>query len=136
MGNPYPADVLREDGSVDRDGFVTFTDPSNQPGPGPNPITSGALTAQAITTATAFQPSTTRGVTVAIAASFDAASTDATMKVELSPDDTTFTTLATVTVPHATQPVNGLVELYTLPVPMGWWVKVTLTNVTVSAVKY
>lgn len=32
VANPYPAQILRDDGSVDRDGFVDFTDPDNQPG--------------------------------------------------------------------------------------------------------
>jgi hypothetical protein len=41
MGSPYAASILREDVSVDREGFVSFTDPGNQPAVlrGPFPFT-------------------------------------------------------------------------------------------------
>ena len=32
MSNPYPANVLRPDGTVSQEGFVNFTDSENQPG--------------------------------------------------------------------------------------------------------
>jgi hypothetical protein len=32
MANPYPANILRADETIDREGYVDFTDPDNQPG--------------------------------------------------------------------------------------------------------
>jgi len=135
-GSTYPANVEDGSGEVRIEGFVEFADSSNQPQPASNPITSGSLPTQSISSGTAFQPSATNAQTLAIAATYDASSADATCKIELSPDNSTFTTLATVTIPHATVPASGLILLHVVPVPQAWYCKVTLTHVTVTAVKY
>ena len=79
MGNPYPANVLRPDGTVSQEGFVDFTDSENQPGGGG---TGGLIASLAFTYATAdlnegvaiFTPAVGTVITdiwVAIATAFD-----------------------------------------------------------------
>jgi hypothetical protein len=64
------------------------------------------------------------------------ATSDATCKVELSPDNSTFSTLATTKIPNATNPANGEVQLVSVRVPAAWWVKLTLSHVTVTSATY
>ena len=101
-----------------------------------NPIASGALPTVTLSSGTAAQVATGRNVTLALALTFDASAADATAKIELSPDNSTFSTLATCKIPNATNPASGEVELVTVPVPAGWWVKVTVSHVTITSATY
>lgn len=101
-----------------------------------NPIVSGALPTVSPSSGTALQISTGRNVTLALALTYDASAADATCKVELSPDNSTFSTLATTKIPNASNPANGEVQLVNVPVPAGWWVKLTVTHVTITSATY
>jgi hypothetical protein len=39
-------------------------------------------------------------------------------------------------IPNATNPANGEVQLVSVRVPAAWWVKLTLSHVTVTAATY
>jgi hypothetical protein len=132
----YPANMENADGSVRLAGEIEFTSGTNQPQPNVNPVTSGALPTVQLVSTTGAQVSTTRSVTTVTPVTYDASAADAKLKVEISPDNSTYSTLGTVTVPFATQPVNGLIELLTLPVPAGWYVKLTTTHATLGASSY
>lgn len=101
-----------------------------------NPVTSGSLPTVSLSSGTAAQVVATRDATLALALTFDASAADATAKIELSPDNSTFSTLATCKIPNATNPSNGEVWLVTVPVPAGWYVKVTVSHVTITSATY
>lgn len=101
-----------------------------------NPVTSGALSTVSLSSGTAAQVVATRNATLALALTFDASAADATAKVELSPNNSDFSTLATCKIPNATNPSNGEVWLVTVPVPAGWWIKVTVSHVTITSATY
>ena len=61
--------------------------------------------------------------------------TTATCKVELSPDNVTFSELVTITQPVGTV-FDGSVEAVTLMVPAAWRVKLTVTNATLGTGTY
>ena len=135
LGNAYPAEIIDNNNQA-RVGYqIQFTDSTNQPNV-PNPITSGALSTVQLVSTTGAQVSTSRNVSTQTPITYDASSADATLKVELSPDNVTYSTLGTITVPHATQPVAGLIELLSLNVPTGWYVKLTATHATIGATTY
>lgn len=101
-----------------------------------NPVTSGALSTVSLSSGTAAQVVANRNATLALALTFDASAADATAKIELSPNNSDFSTLATCKIPNATNPSNGEVWLVTVPVPAGWWVKVTVSHVTITSATY
>lgn len=66
---------------------------------------------------------------VYVPVTYDASTTDATVKIELSPDGgATYSTLATKTWKHFTGAVAGNVDMLALWVPLGWMVKLTAVN--------
>lgn len=132
MGNPYPATVQDSGGMQRLDGSVTFTDGANQPGGGPNPVTSGALPTVTLVSGTALQVSTVRTKTVALFYTLDATNNVATVKVELSPDNTTFTALATISFAAAVNNTGAITDLVDVQVPQSWWIKVTVVHATIG----
>lgn len=99
-------------------------------------ITAGALPTQQLVTATAAQVSTTRDVEVHTPVTFNpGVATTATCVVALSPDNVTFSTLATVTKPVGTV-FDGTIEDVVVRVPAGWYVKLTVTNATLGLSTY
>jgi hypothetical protein len=92
-------------------------------------ITSGALPTVVPVSGTAFQALTARDVTLVIAVTATLLSGTAT--IALSPDNVTFSTLGV-----ASPGVAASVDLVTLTVPAGWWVKITLVSATVTATYY
>lgn len=56
----------------------------------------------------------------------------ATLKVELSPDDTTYSTLTTLSVAAALNLVGALTSLLSLKVPFNWYVRLTASHCTVG----
>lgn len=133
MGNPYPALITDNSGLERIAGSVTFTAATNQPGNGPNPITSGALPTVTLTSGTAAQISTTRASSLALYWTTDATNNAATVKVELSPDNTTFSTLDTMSVAAAINNLGALQLLTSIQVPQSWYVKVTVSRATIGA---
>lgn len=95
-------------------------------------ITSGALSTFNFASGTARQINTTRDNFVVAAITYNpTALAAATLLVELSPDNVTFTTLLTISIP-ATD-VAGKTLPLTLYVPAAWWVRLTGTNASIVA---
>lgn len=94
---------------------------------GENPITSGALPQlSAWISGTAQQNTHGRQVTVVLAPTGDASNNAATVAVLLSPDNMTFTTIATWSVAAAVNLVGALTGVVPVPVPDGWYIKLTI----------
>jgi hypothetical protein len=116
-----------DDNGVDRlDGTITTR----------NPLVSGALPTVSLSSTTAAQVSTTRNVTAVVAITNDATNNAATCKVELSPDNSTFSTLLTVSYAAAVNNTGAIVYPLTIPVPAGWWVKLTVTHAAITSTTY
>lgn len=94
-------------------------------------ITSGALPTKIFTSGTAAQVLTTRDVSVMVPCTGGASAS--TLVVALSPDNVTFSTLVTVALPASS---TGTTLPVTIPVPAGWWVKLTNTNGTIGTATY
>jgi Pectate lyase superfamily protein len=92
-------------------------------------ITSGALPTVSPSSGTAFQCLTTRDVTLITAVT--ATLLTGTATIAISPDNSTFTTVGV-----AGPGVAAAVDLVTLQVPAAWWVKITLSNATVTCRYY
>jgi len=101
-----------------------------------NPIASGALPTVAPVSGTAFQCSTTRDVYLTVPFTGDATNNAATCKVEVSPDNVTFSTLNTVSIAAALN-LTGAIDLSVdCIVPAGWRVKLTATHGTLGTGTY
>jgi len=101
-----------------------------------NPLTSGALPTVSLSSGTGAQVSTSRNVTAALAITNDATNNAATCKVELSPDGSTYSTLATVSYAAAVNNTGAIVYLQVVPVPAGWFIKVTVAHATITSTTY
>lgn len=133
MASTYPATFNDQSGLQRLDGSVTFTSASNVPGYGPNPITSGALPTVTLTSAQASQVSTSRDATLGLYWTTDATNNAATLKVELSPNNSDFTTLDTLSIAAGVNNLGAVQLLHPLLVPAGWYVKVTAVHATIGA---
>lgn len=71
-------------------------------------------------------------VTLYVPWTTDATLNVATLKVELSPDNTTYSTLTTLSVAAALNTIGALTQLLTLQVPHGWFVKLTAVHCTIG----
>lgn len=99
-------------------------------------ITSGALPTVSPSSGTAFQCSTSRDVFLNVPVTFNpTAGAAATCKVELSPDNVTFSTLSTESIPAGIT-FDGTVDSVRLLVPAAWYVKLTTTNATLGTGTY
>jgi hypothetical protein len=92
-------------------------------------IVSGALPTAALSSGVGAQLSTTRDVNAYIAITNTA--TGGTAAIALSPDNVTYSTVATVA-----SAINASVTLVTVRVPAGWYLKVTATNATITSTTY
>jgi hypothetical protein len=101
-----------------------------------NPITSGALPTVSLSSGTAAQISATRDTRVGLLYTFDATNNVATVKIELSPDNATFTSLGTISLAAAVNLTGAIAELATFGVPAGWYVKVTVVHATITSTTY
>lgn len=135
-GSRYPADIVTPDGQVREGGYVQYTDASNQPQSGSNPVTSGALSTQAIVSGTAVQLSASRQVTGYSVFTGDATNNAASCAVALSPDNSTFSTVATVSLAAAVNNTGAIAVPITVVVPQGWYVKYTAVHGTAGTVTY
>jgi hypothetical protein len=100
-------------------------------------ITSGALpTIGSWGSGTAQQNPAARDIDLYIPVTFTpTAGAAATCAVALSPDDTTFSTLFTETVPAGTA-LDSFIRGIHVRVPQGWWVKFTVANATLGTATY
>ena len=124
----YPAQFTEQNGTVVTNGNVVFTDASNQPAI-PNPIASGALPTQSFSSTVAAQISTTRGVMAYIV--YTTSGAGGTCKLELSPDNQTYSTLVT-----DAPGVSGAVVMKTVFVPQSWYLKITVATASITSVTY
>ena len=65
---------------------------------------------------------------------FNAAAADATCAVAISPDNTTYTPLGTIT--HKSGLANGEIELIPVYVPGGWYLRLTAVNATIGTTTF
>ena len=115
------------DGSVRLQGEIEFTSSTNQPGNNNNPITSGALPQMAAwVSGTAQQNPTSRGIHIALAVTGDATNNVATVAVAVSPDNSTFTTLATISLAAAVNNTGAITLLNVVQLPYNWYIKLTI----------
>lgn len=86
---------------------------------------SGSLPTATLASTVAQALSTTRSVTAYITVTNTGAG--GTCAVALSPDNSTFSTVATMTTT-----ANSTVETLTVVVPAGWYIKATFSNATIT----
>lgn len=137
-GSTYPVDIAdAASGVVKVSGNLNFTDSTLQPQSGANPITSGTLpNTGAWVSGTAKVNPVTRAITVAVEVVTDGTNNIASVAVALSPDNTTFTTLGTPAASAAVNNVGAVTLLVAVPLPKGWYIKLTLVHATVAASFY
>lgn len=137
VGASYPADLIDGNGQVSKGNVITFLDSTNQPQQGNNPITSGALpdTGSWVSGTAKVNP-VARAVTVAVEVVTDATNNVATCVIAISPDNSTYTTLGTPGTSAAVNNLGAVTLLTNVPLPEGWYIKLTLSHTTVAASKY
>jgi hypothetical protein len=137
-GNSYPVDLAdAASGVVKASGTLSFTDSTNQPTPNAPPITSGALpNTGAWVSGTAKINPVSRPIVVAVEVVGDATNNLASCVIAISPDNATFTTLGTPSIAAAINTSGAITLLTNVSLPQGWYIKLTLTHVTVAASKY
>jgi hypothetical protein len=137
-GNRYPAELWNPEATeVIRAASLLFTDATNQPTPNAPPIVSGALpNTGAWVSGTAKQNPVARPITVNVEVVTDATNNVATCVVAISPDNVTYTTLGTPGASAAQNNLGAETHLSCVPLPQGWWIKLTLAHTTVAASVY
>jgi hypothetical protein len=135
-GIAYPAELLDNNQDARLVGTLQFTDAANQPVPAVNPIVSGALPTVQFVSATGAQVSTAKSVNTQTPITDDATNNAATLKVELSPDGSTYSTLGTYSWAAGVNTLGAIVWPLSLAVPQGWYVKLTATHCTIGATTY
>ncbi len=132
----YNANMENADGSVRIAGQIEFPSTA-QPVPNAPPITSGTLpNTGAWVSGTAKVNPVARQATVAVEIVTAGTNTIATCVVAISPDNSTFTTLGTPGASAAQNNLGATTQLVTVPLPAGWYIKLTFANCTVAASIY
>lgn len=89
-------------------------------------VVSGALATQQLVSGTGAQIITTRDAETHTPVTFNpGVATTATCQVELSPDNTTYSSMATWTVPVGVA-LDGTIQDVTVRVPAGWYLRLTV----------
>jgi hypothetical protein len=101
-----------------------------------NPIASGALPTATLSSGTGAQISTSRDTNVGLLYTLDATNNVATVKLELSPDGTTYTSLGTMSFAAAVNNTGAIAQLLTFKVPAAWYVKVTVVHAAITSTTY
>ena len=142
MGQTFNANIDDSTGLVRVEGSVAFTD-SNATSPAAlnatspvGTITSGALPTVSLSSGTGAQVSTSRDVNAYIALTADATNNAATAAIALSPDNTTYSTLATISLAAAVNNTGEIVQMATVRVPAGWYLKVTVSHMAITSTTY
>ena len=137
-GSLYPAEMIDGNNDVRIAGSVQFTDSTNQPQAGSNPITSGTLpvTAASWTSTTAKVNPVAYAVTVYLAIVGDATNNAATCLIEVSPDNVTYTGVGTYSLAAAVNNTGAITAIVPVRWPQGWYIKLTLAHTTVAASYY
>ena len=142
MGQTFNANIDDSTGLIRVEGSVAFTD-SNATSPAAlnatspvGTITSGALPTVSLSSGTGAQVSTSRDVNAYIALTADATNNAATAAIALSPDNTTYSTLATISLAAAVNNTGAIVQMATVRVPAGWYLKVTVSHYAITSTTY
>jgi hypothetical protein len=128
--------VLGANASVLNNGEGDFTKVVAANGFSGNPVTSGALPTVALSSGVAGQVSTTRNASLVVPFTGDATNNAATLKIELSPDNSTFSTLDTLSIAAALNTIGALNVPVSLTVPTAWYVKLTAVHGTIGTGTY
>jgi hypothetical protein len=136
-GVTYPVELADPNGTVRQSGNLVFTNAALQPTPNAPPITSGTLpNTGAWVSATAKVNPVARPITVAVEVVTAGTNTIATCVIAISPDNVTFTTLGTPGCSAAVNNLGAITLLTDVPLPQGWYIKLTFANCTVAASIY
>jgi hypothetical protein len=137
-GNRYAVEVWNPEATRVLEAYsLLYTDSTAQPALSAPPITSGTLpNTGAWVSGTAKVNPVARAITVAVEIVGDATNNVASCVIALSPDNSTFTTLATPSIAAALNNTGAITMAAMVPVPQGWYIKLTLTHVTVAASIY
>src|ERR1700687_54852 len=132
----YAANMENADGSVRLAGEIEFP-ATSQPIPNAPPITSGTLpNTGAWVSGTAKVNPVARQATVAVEIVTAGTNTIATCVIAISPDNSTFTTLGTPGASAAVNNTGAFTVVTNVPLPQGWYIKLTFANCTVAASIY
>lgn len=77
-----------------------------------------------------------RQVTIMVEVVTDGTANAATCAIAISPDNTTYTTIGTPGASAAVNTVGAVTQLIPVMLPQGWYIKLTLSHVTVAASVY
>jgi hypothetical protein len=133
----YPANMENADGTVRIAGEIEFPNAASQPTPNAPPIASGTLpNTGAWVSGTAKVNPVSRPITVAVEFVTAGTNTIATCTIAVSPDNVTYTTLATPGTSAAVNNLGAITEGVCVPLPQGWYIKLTFANGTVAASIY
>lgn len=100
-------------------------------------ITSGTLPNTGTwTSTTAKQNPVTRQITIAVEFVSNGTANAATCAIAISADNSTYTTIGTLTVSTAVNTVGALTLCDSVVLPAGWWIKLTFVQGTVAASIY
>src|SRR5438105_4590737 len=101
-------------------------------------VTAGALPqlAAAWVSTTAKQNPVARQIVIPLAITTDGTNNAATCAVALSADNSTYTTVATVSVAAAINNLGAVTLLSSVILPAGWYIKLTLSRTTVTQSYY
>jgi len=137
-GSSYPIDILNaEQTKVEMSGVVSFTDSTQQPNTPAPPITSGTLpNAGAWVSGTAKVNPVSRPISLTVEVVTAGTNTIATCVIALSPDNVTYTTLATPGASAAQNNLGAETQAVQVRLPQGWYIKLTFANCTVAASIY
>src|SRR5439155_23495081 len=100
-----------------------------------SPLASGALPTVAPVSGAAFQVST-RDVMLVVPFTGDATNNAATLKIELSPDNVTYSILDTLSIAAALNLTGAINVPVSFAVPANWYTKLTATHGTIGTSTY
>lgn len=137
QGSTYPVVILDANGN-ERDGnTLVFTDSTNQPQAGGNPIVSGTLpNTGAWVSGTAKVNPVARQIVVVVEVVTDGTANAATCAIAISPNNSDYTTVATPGSSAAVNTVGAVTSATSVTLPEGWYIKLTLSHTTVAASIY
>lgn len=143
----YTAHFLDDNGTDRLDGQIVLTDAAavaptdfallNQL-TSAKTVTSGALPqlAAAWVSGTAKVNPVARQIVIPLEITGDATNNAATCAVAISADDSTYTTVATISIAAAINNLGALTVLSSVTLPAGWYIKLTLSRTAVTQSYY
>lgn len=127
-GNSYPVDLADASSGIVKDsGTLIFTDSAVQPQAVTNPIVSGTLpNSGAWVSGTAKQNPVSRQITMLVEVVADATNNIASVTIAISPDNSTYTTIATPAIAAALNNLGTATLDVPVTLPKGWYIKLTI----------